>query len=157
RYAFDAKLNVTAVRDNLDSTKSWTYGYDSADRLASAGQNGIVYAYAYDHSGNLISKEGTAQHFFPSGAGSVHPHALCSTGGSSCTTGVVYGYDADGNLTSRSDGLNASWNAENMVTRESGGAATSTTQRWFLGESVWKKLQGSNTYYYLPGIRVENG
>src|SRR5262249_22204177 len=38
-----------------------------------------------------------------------------------------------------------------------GGAATSTTQKYFSGESLWKKVQGSTATYYLPSLRVENG
>ena len=155
-YLFDANKNVTSVVDSTDGSKTWWYAYDSADRLISASQTGLSLAYVYDNTGDMTSKESVAQAYPASGAGSVHPHALCSTGRTSCTTGTVYSYDANGNLSSRSDGLAIAWNAENMAVHESGGSF-STTQRWFLGESIWKKTQGTNTYYYLPNIRVENG
>ena len=76
------------------------YGYDSLDRVS-----GGHWTYGYDQLGNLINKEGATQTYFSSGASSVHPHALCSVGGTSCTTGTTYAYDANGNLTLRSDGL----------------------------------------------------
>src|SRR5262249_27321427 len=56
-----------------------------------------------------------------------------------------------------SDGLTMQWNAENMPVKVSGGAATVATSKSFLGESLWKKVQGSTTTYYLPGLRIENG
>ena len=151
KYLFDSNDNVTSVQDVTEAAKSWIYGYDSADRLTSAVLNGTTYGYAYDDAGNLTSKEGGAQTYPVQGAGSVHPHAV------STAAGLSYGYDVNGNLASRSDGLAVLWNGQDMVTHEAGGAATSATQRWFLGESVWKKTQGANTYYYLPGMRVENG
>jgi RHS repeat-associated protein len=144
-YGFDANGSVTSVADGLGYASA-NYGYDSLGRLT-----GGTWAYGYDHAGNLTSKEGAAQSYFPSGAGSVHPHAVSSAGG------LNYTYDANGNLTSRSDGMAITWNAEDMPIQVVGGAATTPTQKYFLGESLWKKVQAGTTTYYLPSMRLENG
>jgi RHS repeat-associated protein len=138
-YAFDANSNVTAVTDSLGYATA-SYAYDSLDRLT-----GGTWAYGYDNLGNLTSKEGAAQTYFPG------THRL------NTAAGLTYGYDANGNLTSRSDGMALTWNAEDMPIQVSGGAATTPTQKYFLGESVWKKAQAGTTTYYLPSMRIENG
>ncbi len=144
-YAFDANGNVTAVTDvNADATANYTY--DSLDWL-----RGGTFTFVYDNIGNLTAKDGVQQKYFASGANSVHPHAISSAGS------LTYGYDANGNLITRSDGLRVTWNSENMPVQVSGGAATSATSKYFLGESLVKKVQGGTTTYYLPSMRVENG
>jgi RHS repeat-associated protein len=39
----------------------------------------------------------------------------------------------------------------------SGVPLSSPTQKYFLGEALWKKVQVGTTTYYLPGMRIENG
>jgi RHS repeat-associated protein len=140
-YTFDANENVTAVTDSLGYATA-SYAYDSLDRLT-----GGTWAYGYDNIGNLTSKEGAGQTY----TNAAHPHALTTA------AGLTYTYDANGNLTSRSDGMALLWNAENMPIQVSGGAATTPTQKFFLGEALWKKAQAGTTTYYLPSMRVENG
>src|SRR5262249_46437527 len=147
-YGFDANGNVTAVSDNLTTSLSATYSYDSLGQLISMVSGGTTYSYGYDNIGNLTTKEGLPQTYAGTGRG---PHALATA------ATLTYSYDANGNVSSRSDGLAIVWNAENMPVQVSGGAATSTTQKYFLGESLWKKVQGSTATYYLPSLRVENG
>ena len=144
-YGFDANGNVTSVSDiNGDATA--TYQYDSVDWLT-----GGTFSFTYDNIGNLTKKDNNSQSYFPSGASSVHPHALSSA------AGLTYTYDANGNLSSRSDGLQVTWNPDNMPIKVTGGAATTTTNKYFFGELLVKKVQGSTTTYYLPSLRVENG
>lgn len=162
-YQFDASGNVTRVNDYCSSQGtccdpfsascqpqplSAAYGYDSLDQLTSMSSNGVVDAYDYDFIGNLKLKEGVAQTYGGAGRG---PHALASAGG------LTYAYDANGNLLSRSDGLSVVWDADNMPAQVSGGAAAVATRKFYLRESLWKKVQGADTTYYLPGLRIENG
>jgi RHS repeat-associated protein len=162
-YQFDPSGNVIRVDDFcspqgvccdpsgascLPQSLSAAYGYDSIDQLTSMTSNGVTYAYAYDSIGNLKLKEGVNQGYGGPGAG---PHALTSAGG------LSYQYDANGNLLSRSDGLSVVSDARNMPAQVAGGAATTTTQKFYLNESLWKKVQGATTTYYLPGLRMENG
>jgi RHS repeat-associated protein len=164
-YAFDHNGNVTGVNDycNEASTTgcttsaantiySWSYQYDARDQLLKGTRNGAVYAYSYDALGNLTSKEGVIQTYFPSGAGQPRPHALSAVGA------VKYGYDANGNVTGTSGGttnVSIAWNPDDMPERTVYGSVT--TNKSFVGESLWKKAQGTNITYYLPATRVENG
>jgi RHS repeat-associated protein len=161
-YAFDPNGNVTGVNDycNEASTTgcttsaanaiySWSYQYDSRNQLVKGTRNGVVYAYGYDALGNLTNKEGVTQTY--PGVGQPRPHALSAVGA------VKYAYDANGDVTGTSGGttnFSIAWNADDMPERTVYGSVTANKS--FLGESLWKKAQGTNTTYYLPSMRVEN-
>lgn len=153
-YSFDNIGNVTGITDSLNSTLSATYTYDSLDQLISmtpAGQ--ALLAYTYDRIGNLTGKEGTAQTYYTGGLGH-GPHALATSGA------LSYNYDNNGNLLSTSNGINTltniTWNSENMPSKVVQGGTT-MYQKFFVGESLWKKVEPSGTTYYLPSMRIENG
>jgi RHS repeat-associated protein len=65
------------------------------------------------------------------------------TAGNGNTTGI----------TGASTDVSITWNAENMPTSTSYGG--NITSKSFVGESLWKKVTGSTTTYYLPSMRVE--
>src|SRR5262245_17965634 len=114
---------------------------------ATTQPSGHKLTYTYDVVGNLTSKEGITQTY----GGTVRgPHALATSGG------VTYNYDANGNLSWTSDGTNITWNAENMpdTVMQSG---IRMYDKFFQGESLWKKVEPAGTTYYLPSMRVENG
>jgi RHS repeat-associated protein len=165
QYTFDPNGNVWSVTDYCNesatghcsssqenTTYSASYSYDSRDELAKAILGGAPYLYGYDSIGNLTNMEGTTQTYFASGANKPMPHALESVGP------VSYQYDANGNTTGTTGATNnptLAWDANNMpVTTAFDGQ---TTTKSFLGESMWKKVLGSTTTYYLPSMRVENG
>lgn len=51
-YSYDKNSNITQITDNLDATKTKTYGYDTQDRLTSASGPWGSLAYSYDKNGN---------------------------------------------------------------------------------------------------------
>ena len=55
-YTYDPAGNITSIADQLDSTKSKTYTYDSVDRLASAVGPWGTLAWTYDANGNRLSQ-----------------------------------------------------------------------------------------------------
>jgi RHS repeat-associated protein len=164
-YGFDGNGNVTGVNDYCNEAStlacttsapntvySWSYQYDTRNQLVKGTRNGVVYGYTYDALGNLTNKEGVTQTYFPSGAGLPRPHALSTVGA------VTYAYDANGNVSGTSgaaSNLAFAWNADDMAERTVYGSATTTKS--FVGESLWKKVQGGTTTYYLPSLHVENG
>jgi RHS repeat-associated protein len=156
-YTFDANGNVTGVTDGFNSVLTANYGYDSLDQLTSmtTPSNGTTLTYNYDKLGNLTNKEGATQTY--GGAQSCTgcepnrgPHALATS------RGVTHNYDANGNLITSSDGTAITWNSENMATKVVQGGVTKY-QKFFLGESLWKKVESGLTTYYLPSLRIENG
>jgi RHS repeat-associated protein len=175
-YAFDADANITTVNDYCTAAipgvccdpaggsctaqaMSATYGYDSLGQVTTAISNGTTNYYSYDNTGNLTCMQGTAagcgnQTYPTQGAGSVHPRAVSSSSASGSS--VTFSYDANGNTTSTSAGQTISWNAENMATQVLSGSTT-VNQKWFVGEALWKKVEGETTTYYLPSLRNEGG
>jgi RHS repeat-associated protein len=147
RYTYDADGNVVGTADGVRPDLSATYDYDEVGQLVairnSAGN--AIESYAYDPSGNLIRKGALTQTYNAGG----RPHALEASGG------IVYGYDPNGNVTSIGGTTTLEWNAENMATRVITGAGV--TEKAFVGESAWKKVEEGVTTYYLPSVRIENG
>jgi RHS repeat-associated protein len=121
---------------------SAAYAYDTLDRLTRMDSQAGGATYAYDDAGNLTSKEDQPQRY-GEGAG---PHALTHAGD------TAYAYDANGNVTA-AGGTTLAWNAENMPVRASDG--TTTVDKWFVGEEIWKKREGDATTFYLPSSRME--
>jgi RHS repeat-associated protein len=146
-YTFDAQDNLTEIDDGVVGSFSAAYGYDSLDQLTSMTSGGASYGYQYDSLGNLTQKEGAVQSY---GGGSRGPHALAAA------AGVTYSYDANGNVSSTSAGLTLAWNAEDMAVQASVGGVV-LNQKSFLGQELWKKVEGGVTTLYLPSLRIENG
>jgi RHS repeat-associated protein len=146
-YAYDSNANVTGTSDGVRPDQSVTLDYDSLDQLTtfknSAGN--VIEQYDYDEIGNLRQKGALTQTYNAGG----RPHALLSSGG------VVYSYDANGNVTGIGSSTQIDWNVENMPVKITAGALI--TEKSFVGESLWKKVEQGVTTYYLPSMRIENG
>jgi YD repeat-containing protein len=57
-YGYDDAFRITSVSDALDPTLSWTYGYDSLDRLNAASKTGLSQGWTYDANGNRLTGDG---------------------------------------------------------------------------------------------------
>jgi len=145
-YGYDESDNVTSIDDAVHAALSSTNGYDSLDQLVRWN----AAPYDYDASGNLTLLEGVAQGYGGSGRG---PHALATAGG------VSYGYDLDGNLTSASEGLTLTWDAQNRPVQATKGGAS--IARVYLDDALISRNEVSaasqTLVHYLPSLRVENG
>ncbi len=98
------KVVLLSITDyNAGGTQTQTFGYDNLDRLTSAiasgGGTGGTYSlqnYAYNpDTGNLSSNAGVSYTY----GDSAHKHAVTST-----SNGNSYGYDQNGNQTTRTVG-----------------------------------------------------
>lgn len=155
-YGFDSNGNVLSVTDNIEANHSLdaTYTYDSLNQLYSMTANGVTVPYRYDSVNNLTNKENLAQSYGGSqtcgGCAPMRgPHALATS------KNVIYNYDKNGNMISATDGTSITWNAENMPTHIVRGSVV--MDKFYLGETLWKKVEGGHTTYYLPSARVEDG
>jgi len=157
-YTFDNNGNVKGIADGRMASLSATYDYDSLDQLIKmtpAAQSALPYSY--DRLGNLNNKENVVQTYggSQSCAGcptSRGPHALATSGNGA----VTYNYDSNGNLITTSTGTTITWNGENMPTKVTQNGAT-VYKKFFVGESLWKKVEPGITTFYLPAMRIENG
>jgi RHS repeat-associated protein len=134
-YQYDDVGNITRLDDVMQGqTISQQFMYDDLDRLTHASPIGtpqdLNYSeqYLYNEIGNLTGRNGQTYTYPASGPGSTRPHAATAI-----SDGSQYGYDARGNMTSRTeDGITYSqaWNEENklkQVTWSEGGQAYTTT------------------------------
>jgi len=95
-YSYDKNGNILNINDAITSEVQ-TFGYDTLNRLTSAGvTNGLApysESYSYDSiTGNLASKNGINYSYNDSS----HVHAVTSL-----SNGDSYQYDANGNMTDR--------------------------------------------------------
>ena len=100
--------NVYGITNNLDSTRSQTFGYDSLNRLQSAGTSSTWGDnYGYDAWGNLLSKTVTR--------GSAETWSQPATGKNQIS---AWGYDLAGNQNNVSGHVYNLYDAENQWTSQ---------------------------------------
>jgi RHS repeat-associated protein len=101
-YTSDNVGNVTAITDNLEASRSQSFGYDNLYRLTSASGVYGGLSYAYDKVGNRLSRTRTgtnasqdSYYYFPG------TNRLRTVAGDHSE---LFTYDADGNTTQRVPG-----------------------------------------------------
>ncbi|HWW59986.1 MAG TPA: RHS repeat-associated core domain-containing protein [Thermoanaerobaculia bacterium] len=146
-YDYDENGNVTLNADGVRPDQSFTLQYDSLDQLIAMRnmQGGVLEEYVYDSVGNLTRKGSIVQNYNAGG----RPHALADS------AAIPYQYDANGNAVAIGSSVVLDWNAENLSRKITAGALV--TEKWHLGEVLWKKVVAGTTTYYLPAMRIENG
>jgi RHS repeat-associated protein len=92
-YTVDNASRITGITDSTLPGYSWTFGYDSLDRVVS-GQGNLTRGYSYDTNGNRLTSTGTVAY---TATNSTTNNQLNSTSGGLART---YTYDAAGNTTS---------------------------------------------------------
>ena len=138
-YSQDNAFRITGVTDAVNSSLSWTYGYDLLDRLTSASKTAQNQTWTYDANSNRLTQGGTTNTTFTISSTS---NRLSSVSGAISRT---YGYDAAGNTTSYG-GLTFSYNDAGRMTGVSGGASATYSHN-ALGQRVKKTVSGVATYF----------
>ena len=163
RYTYDANGDILTIQDYKACTthkdrsgvrypQTQTFTYDSLDRLTSAvasGGSGGTYGlqnYTYNAStGNLASKAGVSLTYGDTN----HDHAVTAMGSNS------YGYDANGNQTSRNISGSAytlAYDAENRLVGVTGGATQT-----FIYNGDGKRVKSTGSYMNLAAGIVPTG
>ncbi|RJP48658.1 MAG: hypothetical protein C4583_13840 [Anaerolineaceae bacterium] len=154
-YDYDAVGNILTITDSLLGPQTQTFTYDALDRLISSdvsgGTDGIyTESYSYDSAtGNLASKNSINYTAYDSN----HKHAV-----SSLSNGNTYGYDANGNMTSRNVGgqsFTLNYDAENRLVSVSG-AATAEFDYDGDGKQIKATVNGTTTVYVGNHYEVKN-
>jgi len=129
-YTYDAVGNVQSIKDYKvpGGTQTQSFTYDALDRLLSAtvtggntGQGQYSEVYTYNAIGNLTRKGDLLYDYY-----SNRPHAVYCTYYPPYYGYGTYGYDANGNMTSRTvlgTSYTLTYDAENRLTGVSGGAS----------------------------------
>ncbi|WP_198683851.1 RHS repeat-associated core domain-containing protein [Peristeroidobacter agariperforans] len=140
-YGYDDAMRITSIADVEDSSRSWTYGYDTLDRLAAASRSGLSQTFSYDAIGNRLSQGGTASSSY---SVSTSSNRLTSVSGSLSRT---YGYDNAGNVTS--DGTTTfTYDDAGRMVSSTRASLTATYLYNPLGQRV-KKSSGADATYFV--------
>ena len=175
-YTYDNVGNIQTIVDGLNSSQKQCFTYNSLNRLTKGTtydtstsctiQSGVgTYHEEYQYSdttGNLTSKTGVGSYTYTAGK-----HRVVTAG-----LGVSLGYDANGNMTTRTVFGNIStlvYNYENQLTTVSGatsgsfsydgdgkrvkGTVGGVTTAYVGNYFEWTSA-GSTAYYYAGGQRI---
>lgn len=163
-YDYDAVGNIQTIVDSVNQSnpQTQTFTYDELDRLLSSdvtgGANGTYSEdYTYETStGNLKTKGDTTPNTYT--YDTTHKHAVASL-----SNGNTYGYDANGNMTSRHvlDGatfkdFTLNYDAENRLVSVTGAATANFTYNAD-GQQVKATVNGTTTVYVGQHYEVKNG
>jgi RHS repeat-associated protein len=164
-YAYDAVSNIKSIIDGVDGNQKQCFTYDDRQRVSLAqtandacttynstrGDNDEYKAtWAYDNLGNITQdtiKLGTGTNtththtFDPT-----HPHAPNNV------VGLVLGYDANGNQTSRNGTAVAlTWDYGNHMTAYTPLTGTAETNAYDADGNRIRRTTGTTTVLYLGG------
>ncbi len=150
-HIYDSTGNLTQLVDAANGdTQSFAYDFRDRLTLASGTSPGYSESYTYNAIGNLTSKGGVSYTY----GDTAHPHAV--TGRSN---GDSYGYDANGNMISRTEGgqgYSQSFDAENRLVGVSGAGSASFVYDGD-GTLVKQTVGTVTTKHYFPTWEVQNG
>ncbi|GIK10551.1 MAG: RHS repeat protein [Chloroflexi bacterium] len=153
-YDYDSVGNIETIVDSLSGLQTQAFTYDALDRLTNSsvtgGSNGL-YSESYTYNatnGNLKTKGGVTYTY---NAGT---HAVASL-----SNGNAYGYDANGNMTSRTvngQTYTLAYDAENRLVSVTG-AATASFVYDGDGKQIKATVNGITAVYVGNHYEVKNG
>jgi RHS repeat-associated protein len=139
-YSYDDAFRITGISDAGNSALSWTYGYDTLDRLNAATQTGTTQGWTYDANGNRLTETGTTPSTYSTSGSS---NRVSSTAGSLART---YAYDAAGNTLSYA-GATFTYNHRGRMATATNGGVTATYTYNALGQRIQRTASGVTTLY----------
>ncbi|HPP62404.1 MAG TPA: RHS repeat-associated core domain-containing protein [Anaerolineales bacterium] len=161
-YDYDSVSNIETIVDSLSGTQTQTFTYDALDRLTNSsvtgGTDGLyTEGYTYEdpnnpNTGNLFSKNGVTYTY-----STTHKHAVTSL-----SNGNTYGYDQNGNMTSRHvfegtqfKDYTLNYDAENRLVSVTG-AATASFVYDGDGKQIKATVNGITAVYVGNHYEVKN-
>jgi RHS repeat-associated protein len=140
-YSYDDAFRITGISDALDSSLSWTYGYDSLDQLSSASKTGLTQGWTYDANGNRLTETGSSPSTYTN---STTSNRLNSTSG---TLARTYSYDNAGNTLGYGTAT-FTYNNRGRIKTASNAGTTATHTYNALGQRI-RRATGSLTTLYV--------
>lgn len=142
-YSYDKNSNITNIADNLDTTKTKTYGYDSQDRLTTATGPWGSLNYSYDLNGNRTTEtknsSATSYNYKPS------TNQLASTAGEK---NYSFTFDQNGN-TATENTKTYTYNQNQRLIKVAEGAATKGEYLYNGNGQRIKKITNNQTSYFI--------
>ncbi|MCB8944224.1 MAG: hypothetical protein H6658_10760 [Ardenticatenaceae bacterium] len=152
-------LDTTYTQSSTSYNDAQDFGYDHLHRLTSASATGNVanysHSYSYNTLGNITSFAGTSYGY----GDAAHKHAVTSRMAGVYTVGT-YSYDANGNMTSRTENGTTymqNFNVENELSSVTANGQTTSFTYDAAGIRVKTvKPDGTVIDTPFPGYEVEN-
>jgi RHS repeat-associated protein len=147
---FDYNGNVTTIKNNLDTTKNRSFGYDALNRLTSANGFWGGIGWLYDGVGNRTIQTdsgGTSSYSYLAGT-----NKISGIMGANSST---FTFDADGNTYSENTRVYTYNENQRLIKVTDGGITTGQYMYNANGQRVKKVASGVATYFlYGPGGRL---
>jgi len=141
-YSYDDAFRITGISDTGTPVNSYTYGYDSLDRLSSAAKTGTTRGWTYDANGNRLSETGASPSTYSIASSS---NRVSSISGALART---YAYDASGDTLTYAS-VTATYSNRGRLQTLTNGAVTATYVYNALGERVKQSGGASGTVHYV--------
>jgi RHS repeat-associated protein len=143
-YSYDDALNVDTL---TDADGLHDYNYDGLNRLMQATHpagSGLPTSesFDYDRVGNREEPGNAAAYSYDNN------HRITNS------TGLSYGFDADGSLATRSDGAAFTHDVRNRLTQYSKSGVISSYVQDFFGRRIKKTVGSTTTYFLWDGMRL---
>jgi RHS repeat-associated protein len=141
-YTVDNAFRITAIANASNSALSWSYGYDSLDRLTSASQTGNSQSWTYNANGNRLTQGGTLSSSYSISSSN---NQISSISG---TLSRSYSYDDAGNTT---DDSMATFSYNDRSRMASATASSATTDYLYnaLGQRIEKSGGPAGTVLFM--------
>jgi RHS repeat-associated protein len=152
-YGTQNNGNINSIADQLNSSRTQSFGYDAFNRLSSATESRWGLSFGYDAWHNRLQQNvtsGSAGGIQITVDGNNHIQGAPSN----CTIANRYCYDSAGNLLHDNLDHQYAYDAENRVTQVDNGAANYTYA--LDGNRVRKNVTGSDSteYVYFGGVAI---
>jgi RHS repeat-associated protein len=148
QYTRDALGRITAIA-GLTPAESWSYGYDSLDRLLSAdnaGDNSLDETFVYAANDNMVSRSRVAGTYVYPAPTAPRPHTPLTVGA------LALSYDTNGNMVA--DGSRALvWDEANRLKQVT--LASNTVNLFYGPDGARAKKQSAFASTLYPDASVE--
>lgn len=144
-YAYDVVGNLVSI---AEGGAMRSFSYDSLERLIGGGSTGLPEFYDYDAVGNRVQSFLSASHLHDAANRLLEDDAF------------TYAYDANGNLTSKTDKAGGdvtayTFDAQNQLTRiDFPGGGVATYRYDGVGRRIEKDVDGDVTRYVYDGTDI---
>jgi RHS repeat-associated protein len=142
-YGYDVVNNITAITDNINSSKNQSFNYDVLDRLDDATGVYGVFDYTYDDVGNRLTKTVDANPMSTYSYGAISNQLDSITGAETHS----FIYDANGNTTTK-DAFSFTYDDTNRLTQVTDSINTTSYAFNGKGERVKKADPTTTLYHY---------
>jgi RHS repeat-associated protein len=138
-YTVDSASRITGISDFGLSSNTWTFGYDSLDRVTSGSSSALTRGYTYDANSSMLTETGTVA--YTASIGSTNNQLGSTSGGISGS----YTYDAAGNTTG--DGTHSyTFNQRGRMNSATTSSGTTSYIYNALGQLIEKSNGAGSTY-----------